>query len=77
MDDRDQQLPFNPPGLTGKFAYPGRCWEMKGRDRLAWRLFAMIAHHDHAAVVWRTFRDTRRAKTVTWQFDNGSTTTAR
>lgn len=73
--DRDQWLPFDPPGLRGRFGYPGRCWEVRWRDRLAWRLFCLVAHHDHASVVWRDFRWTRKAKETRWSYGAEGTPT--
>jgi hypothetical protein len=70
--DRDISLPFNPPGLRGRFGYPGRCWKLSWRDRLAWRLFSLVGHHDHVSVVWKTFRFTRYSTSTVWTFPNES-----
>ena len=50
---------------------PARCWHLGWKDRLAWRVFSLIAHNDVACVAWQYYRDGRRAETVTWDFGTG------
>ncbi len=62
--------PWYPEGR--KFGNPGRCWELKFRDRLAWRIFRRLAHPAHAHIVWNHYRWGRDAMITTWSSASGN-----
>lgn len=51
-----------------------RCWQTKARDRLAWWLFAKVAHNDVAGVVRRNYVNSRDATETKWTFGEGADT---
>lgn len=70
---------FRPPQrrLTLDNGYPGRGWEVKLRDRIAWRVFALLANPWHAHAVWTHFHWGRDATTTTWGFGHSTTVNSR